>query len=268
MTTPTPPTNTSPGGLPPLDDPTTQLVAAYIKKNWDSHYRAAWEKLGSPTGLREGTTWNWPAALVPVLWLLYRRQYLFAIGWFVVGGVLTAIPNIGLIAWIASIVLFGMYGDRIILKKAWQAADGAVRQHGPGEQAIAQVAKAGGTSNAVLGCFLVLPAVVIIGVLAAIAIPKFARTKDRAYLTEMRSDLSAIRTAEETFFTDSGRYTTDIGSLFTSSAGVSSPTIKLGDKSYSATVTHAQLPNRMCGVAVGMPNPVLATAGEGEPVCK
>ena len=268
MTTPTPPTNTSPGGQPPLDDSTTQLVAAYIKKNWDSHYRAAWEKFGSPTGLRDGTTWNWPAALVPVIWLLYRRQYLFAIGWFVVGGVLSAIPNVSLIAWIASIVLFGMYGDRIILKKAWQAADAALRQHGPGEQALAQVAKAGASAMRLSAAFWCCQRIVIIGILAAIAIPKFARTKQKAYLTEMRSDLSAIRTAEETFFTDSGRYTPDLGTVFTPSAGVSSPTIKLGDKSYSATVTHAQLPNRMCGVAVGMPNPVIATAGEGEPVCK
>jgi hypothetical protein len=264
----TPPTNAPANGQPPPDDLTTPLVAAYIKKNWDSHYRAAWEKLGSPTGLRDGTTWNWPAALIPVIWLLYRRQYLFAIGWFVAGGVLSAIPNVSLIAWIVSIVLFGMYGDRIILRKAWQAADAALRQHGPGEKALAQVAQSGGVSSAALGCILVFPGIVIIGILAAIAIPKFASTKQKAYLTEMRSDLASIRNAEEAFYTDSGRYTADLGAVFTPSAGVSVPSIKLGDKAYSATVTHAQLPNRICGIAVGMPNPVNATTGEGEAVCR
>ncbi len=39
--------------------------------------------------------------------------------------------------------------------------------------------------------------VVIIGILAAIAIPKFAATKERAYVASMKTDLRNIVTAEE-----------------------------------------------------------------------
>jgi len=39
--------------------------------------------------------------------------------------------------------------------------------------------------------------VVIIGILAAIAIPKFANTKEKAYLASMKSDLRNLITAEE-----------------------------------------------------------------------
>ena len=35
--------------------------------------------------------------------------------------------------------------------------------------------------------------VVIIGILAAIAIPKFANTKDKAYVAAMKSDLATLR---------------------------------------------------------------------------
>jgi len=42
--------------------------------------------------------------------------------------------------------------------------------------------------------------VVIIGILAAIAIPKFASTKEKAYLASMRSDLRNLATTEEGFF--------------------------------------------------------------------
>ena len=42
--------------------------------------------------------------------------------------------------------------------------------------------------------------VVIIGILAAIAIPKFANTKSKAYKTAMISDLRNLVTAEEAFF--------------------------------------------------------------------
>ena len=39
--------------------------------------------------------------------------------------------------------------------------------------------------------------VVIIGILAAIAIPKFASTKEKAYLASMKSDLRNLATAQE-----------------------------------------------------------------------
>src|SRR6266568_2656524 len=53
--------------------------------------------------------------------------------------------------------------------------------------------------------------VVIIGILAAIAIPKFANTKGKAYLASMKSDLRNLVTAEEAFFADSVRYGGSVG---------------------------------------------------------
>src|SRR5207249_4768745 len=48
--------------------------------------------------------------------------------------------------------------------------------------------------------------VVIIGILAAIAIPKFANTKEKAYIASMKSDLRNLVTAEEAYFADSIKY--------------------------------------------------------------
>src|SRR5213593_2361502 len=48
--------------------------------------------------------------------------------------------------------------------------------------------------------------VVIIGILAAIAIPKFANTKEKAYISSMKSDLRNMVTAEEAYFADSVKY--------------------------------------------------------------
>src|ERR1700745_3236499 len=44
--------------------------------------------------------------------------------------------------------------------------------------------------------------VVIIGILAAIAIPKFANTKDKAYVAAMKSDLRNVATYEEQYAAD------------------------------------------------------------------
>ena len=113
--------------------------------------------------------------------------------------------------------------------------------------------------------------VVIIGILAAIAIPKFANTKSKAYITAMKSDLRNLVTAEEAYFSDSTKYTDVITNLkYQNSTGVYAPTITTGSGLWSATVTHAQLqtPLVTCGVAVNTTNPLVASAAEGEPVCK
>ena len=48
--------------------------------------------------------------------------------------------------------------------------------------------------------------VVIIGILAAIAIPKFANTKEKAYIAQMKSDLKNLASAQESYFSDKQTY--------------------------------------------------------------
>ena len=48
--------------------------------------------------------------------------------------------------------------------------------------------------------------VVIIGILAAIAIPKFANTKEKAVVTAMRSDLRNLAGTQETYWTENATY--------------------------------------------------------------
>ena len=48
--------------------------------------------------------------------------------------------------------------------------------------------------------------VVIIGILASIAIPKFGSTKERAYLAKMKSDLRNLATAQESYLGDNQVY--------------------------------------------------------------
>jgi len=113
--------------------------------------------------------------------------------------------------------------------------------------------------------------VVIIGILAAIAIPKFANTKSKAYVTAMKSDLRNLVTAEEAFFSDSTYYTTATTLVsrngFKNSSGVGVPVVVPGAGYWSATVTHSQLSGATCGIGVNTTSPVISTAGDGEPSC-
>ena len=111
--------------------------------------------------------------------------------------------------------------------------------------------------------------IVIIGILAAIAIPKFANTKSKAYITAMKSDLRNMVSAEESYFSDSAKYTSSLSLInFKQSTGVNTPTLNIGAGYWSATVTHSQLPGTSCGIAVNTTNPTVPSAGEGEPACK
>ena len=112
--------------------------------------------------------------------------------------------------------------------------------------------------------------VVIFGILAAIAIPKFANTKTKAYTAAMKSDLRNLVTAEESFFSDSGHYAAETNTAlqFKPSTGVTTPTIVPGTGYWTASVTHNQIANFSCSIGVNTANPVVTTAGDGEPACK
>ncbi|HKW46544.1 MAG TPA: hypothetical protein VJN70_03835, partial [Gemmatimonadaceae bacterium] len=112
----------------------------------------------------------------------------------------------------------------------------------------------------------------IIGILAAIAIPKFANTKTKAYVTAMKSDLRNLVTAEEAFFSDSTYYTTATNlvsrNTFKNTSGVGVPVVTPGPGYWSATVTHGQILGGTCGIGVNTTNPIVGTlAGDGEPSC-
>ena len=50
--------------------------------------------------------------------------------------------------------------------------------------------------------------VVIIGILAAIAIPKFSSTREKAYISAMKSDLRNLSNQEELYYADNYTYST------------------------------------------------------------
>jgi prepilin-type N-terminal cleavage/methylation domain-containing protein len=112
--------------------------------------------------------------------------------------------------------------------------------------------------------------VVIIGILAAIAIPKFAATKEKAYIASMKSDLKNLSTSEEAYFADSLKYTATVANLpYNVSEGNGTPAITTTTQpaGWSATITSANT-TVTCGISVNTTNPVDATAAEGAPACK
>src|SRR5260370_25458511 len=88
-------------------------------------------------------------------------------------------------------------------------AGGGMRLGGLAPSPFPRVAKGGGDMKRT-GFTLIelLIVVVIIGLLATIAIPKFLTTREKAVLASMRADLRNMVTAEEAYFADSAKYST------------------------------------------------------------
>ena len=81
--------------------------------------------------------------------------------------------------------------------------------------------------------------VVIIGILAAIAIPKFQNTKGKANAAALKSDLRNLATAQEAYFYDNSTYATAISQLsYNNSPGVVLTIIAATGSGWSARATH------------------------------
>ncbi len=121
--------------------------------------------------------------------------------------------------------------------------------------------------------------VVIIGILAAIAIPKFANTKEKAYLASMKSDLRNIATVQEGYFADNQVYATMAASnlagtatpdpltSFVPSAGVTIASTPSAGAGWNATAGHSAT-TRTCDIFIGSaPGSAGIATVEGEPKC-
>ena len=119
--------------------------------------------------------------------------------------------------------------------------------------------------------------VVIIGILAAIAIPKFANTKDKAYVAAMKSDLRNMVTAQEAYFSDNQTYAPAIGAAQAAGVVAFVPTTNnaialstVTASGWAAQATNVTLKGTItkCGIFVGSGTaPNAAVKAEGAPAC-
>ena len=107
---------------------------------------------------------------------------------------------------------------------------------------------------------------VIIGILAAIAIPKFSNTKEKAYIASMRADLHNLVTAQEAYFGAGKAYgnKVDLGSSYPTSSGVTVVITPDAGKGWEASASHSGT-DQTCVVKTG--SKVGSGESDGQPVC-
>lgn len=98
-----------------------------------------------------------------------------------------------------------------------------------------------------------LTVMLFIGLLAAMAVPRFREFKTRAYLAAMQSDLGNIRIAQEEYWTQHNTYVADTAALGVRITAHVNVAITSNDvlTGYTAVATHANVPGKQCITAMG-----------------
>jgi type IV pilus assembly protein PilA len=113
--------------------------------------------------------------------------------------------------------------------------------------------------------------VVIIGILASIAIPKFANTKEKAYVAKMKGDLRNLATAQESYSADNTTYyggaVPSATLTYNPSTGVTVTMLEATGGGWSATATMPALTAKMCAIYYGAATPVAPANAEGQVRC-
>jgi prepilin-type N-terminal cleavage/methylation domain-containing protein len=110
--------------------------------------------------------------------------------------------------------------------------------------------------------------VVIMGIVAALAIPKYSNTREKTYVAAMKTDLRNLATAEEAFFHDSSKYTTSFAAMayFVPTSGDNITVNEATNVGWSATASSNNTPRR-CYVFSGTATPVGGAPIEGSIHC-
>jgi type IV pilus assembly protein PilA len=114
-----------------------------------------------------------------------------------------------------------------------------------------------------------LMVIVILGILIGVLIPRWTNTRERAFLTAMKSDLRNLATAEEAYFYDHSTYATSLAQLvsYRPSAGNAVTVNEATIGGWSATASRAGL-SKQCYLFVGSVAPIGAATTEGQITCE
>jgi len=104
--------------------------------------------------------------------------------------------------------------------------------------------------------------VVIIGILASIAIPKFSAARERSYMATVILDLKNFASQQEIYHGNNTNYASNVAAIanMTTSDGVNITVNQSDPRGWAATGWHDAIPTRQCGIYYGV-----ASAGNATP---
>jgi prepilin-type N-terminal cleavage/methylation domain-containing protein len=95
--------------------------------------------------------------------------------------------------------------------------------------------------------------VVVIGILASIAIPKFSRMREKSYIATVTSDLKNLASQQEIYLSNQYAYAADVADMteYHPSDNVAVSINEASGTGWAATGTHSGLAGAQCGIYYG-----------------
>ena len=110
---------------------------------------------------------------------------------------------------------------------------------------------------------------VVLGVLAALAVPSLRNTRGKAAAASMKSDLRNIAAAEEAYYSQNHVYTTDLSLLFFDpSPGVTVTFGTTNSLGWTARTDHPNANPLTCAMFAGSVTPMTPATAEGTIACQ
>jgi type IV pilus assembly protein PilA len=195
----------------PPDRGDIEYVEAAIGPINTDYYLRKFERFGSGGGY---ASWNWPAFFVPLLWMLYRKMWLWAALYFFVAPillsimfatVLTLLPSATgvVVAWsialVTVLIVLPMYANALYFHTCRGRIADAKAYRVERRRQLERLWNMGGISHVAWVVALLLP-VPFVGIMASIAIPAYQDYSIRAQVSEGLNLAAAAKVAvAETF---------------------------------------------------------------------
>jgi prepilin-type N-terminal cleavage/methylation domain-containing protein len=110
--------------------------------------------------------------------------------------------------------------------------------------------------------------VVIIGILAAIAIPKFSVTREKAFMAAAKADLRNLASLQEVYYNNNYTFSSNMAAVgFVASEGVTLTMVAATNLGWSGTTAHAGLPGETCAMFHGNAAPLSPATVESVVQC-
>ena len=173
----------------------SEMYAAYIGPGKAGYYVPIFERFDKGASIM---SWNWPAALVTQLWMLYRGMFLWGFLLYPVLSFLVTLlavlflvrafdysgeTLVFLLMYVVPIIVMGLFSNKIFHRHVRKKIDKSGRL-GLSDQQRREWLIRKGANNFVFVFIMILVGVAVIGILAAIALPAYQDYTIRANVND------------------------------------------------------------------------------------
>ncbi|EEF79468.1 hypothetical protein MDMS009_2055 [Methylophaga thiooxydans DMS010] len=193
----------------PIINTKDALYHAAIGHKYEDYYRDGFDRFA-----REGNTgasWNWPAFFFSLYWMLYRKMWYPAAGYFLAGILITiiALPTakdgagvttVDIVYLVGAFIIFPMYANALYYKKCNELIATARFNHPNPNEQLSYLKRKGRTSSIVWVLIALCVVLTLLGILGAITVPAYQDYSTRTHVQNAYNSSNEVTKAFKEYY--------------------------------------------------------------------